>query len=377
MVVSTVQEPSAFCLIGLAIRVVGWAPAAAGIHDTGTFGVEGGIAFVEHQHDSHALLRVLPQRRSLDALHGEVDIVVAARDDRAARGGRHVVGHAGAVARGARGATRHGARHADAVHVVALVGHQEVQVADIAAGQVGAELVVVVVRGNDVVGTVLQVGVPLAVAHRAVAVLPFGRAAHVLVGHAWVMLGLVQACGHRQRERRIADGRRVAGQGARRIDVVLCGDRGIGDAVGTEVLPRVHRLAVRAPREADARDGIEEIGPADDVVVRGLRARGRERRLGQARLRGIGRGQVLDNVGTGRAAVPLVVVGDAPVVRTAQGRVVGLARVAGGVVAHELIASLQVAVDLGRVGRVQDRQRRLVLQHHDEDRCRSAECLRR
>ena len=42
-------------------------------------------------------------------------------------------------------------------------------------------------------------------------------------------------------------GRRVAADRPRRVHVILRDDRRVRDAVGAEVLPGVHRLAVRAP----------------------------------------------------------------------------------------------------------------------------------
>src|SRR5471032_2316843 len=338
-------------------------PAAAGVE------AGGGVAFVEHQHDGDALLAVLPQRRGLDLLHQLVDVVVAAGDDGAAGGVGDVVGDRAAVAgHDGGGAAGHGALDGDAVHVVALVGDHEVDRADVAVGQVGAQLVVVVVGRDGVVGAVLQVGVPLAAAQRAVAVLEVGFAAHVLVGHARMVLGAVQLGRQRQRQAGGADDGAVAADGAGGVDVVLRGDGGVADAVDAGVLARVHRLAVGAPVQAGRVQRDEQVGLAHDVVAdAGRLGAGRgERRLGQTGLALVRRRQILYGVGAGGVAVPLAVVGDAEVVGAADGGVVRLARIAGGVVAGQLVAGLQVAVDLRRERRVQDGRGGLVFQHDDE-----------
>ena len=83
------------------------------------------VAFVEHDDDRHALLRVRPDRRRLDLLDQVVGVDVAAVDVLAA-----AVAVAGR-ARRARAVDR--ARDRRAVHVVALIGLEEVQVADVAA----------------------------------------------------------------------------------------------------------------------------------------------------------------------------------------------------------------------------------------------------
>src|SRR5471032_574894 len=344
-------------------RAVARIPAAAGVE------AGGGVALVEHQHDGDALLAVLPQRRGLDLLHQLVDVVVATGDDGAAGGVGDVVGDRAAVAgQHGGGAAGHGALDGDAVHVVALVRHHEVDRADVAAGQVGAQLVVIVVGRDGVVGAVLQVGVPLAAAQRAVAEFELGRAAHVLVGHARMVLGAVQLGRQRQRQAGGDDDGAVAADGAGGVDVVLRGDGGVADAVDAGVLARVHRLAVGAPVQAGRGQRDEQVGLADDVVADAgdLGAGGGERRLGQAGLAGVRRRQVLHGVGAGGVAVPLAVVGDAEVVGAADGGVVRLARIAGGVVAGQLVAGLQVAVDLRRERRVQDGRGGLVFQHDDE-----------
>ena len=257
-----------------------------------------------------------------------VDVVVATCDDGVAR----------AIARAAGPI---GGRVRDAVHVIALVGNDEVQVPDVPARQVGAELVEVVAIGDLVGRAALQVAIPLAAAQRPIAPLELGRAAHVLVGHrrggAWSCRGR-PASGTRGWNSRSASCCRPEVPGAYTLS--LASTAGIGHAVGPRVLARIHRLAVGAPGQAGGRERVEQVGLVLDVVVDGgsLRAARLEGRAREARLGVVGSGRSCGCVRAGGVAVPLAVVGDAEVIAAAERRVVRLAGVAGGVVARELVA---------------------------------------
>ena len=106
-----------------------------------------------------------------------------------------------------------------------------------------------------------------------------------------------------------------------------------------------------------------------NIVIdnRRVRAGRAKRRLGQTGLGVRGERQILGCVRPRRIAIPLIVVGNAEVIGTTESRVIRFARVARRKVVGELIVGLQVGIDVGRVGRVDDRVRPLVFQHDDKD----------
>ncbi|MNK95058.1 hypothetical protein D3C87_1152820 [compost metagenome] len=228
--------------------------------------------------------------------------------------------------------------------VIALVGDDVVQRADVAALQVILELVGV---PGDAVA--LRIGldgrIPLAAAHGTVQVPEEVRTvAHLVEVHRRVVLGLVQAGNHR-----------LGGTGAG--GHVDGGDGGVAGTIPARVLARVHRLAVHARAHAGVVHRREQVAVALEVVDLGV---------------GVAGGQRLVDVGglvggiARRQAVPGVVVGHAPVVGAGQRDVVRLAGVAGGEIVGRLVALLvQVLVEV-RVGRIVDGLVAVVLEHHHE-----------
>ena len=162
-------------------RLAGDRRAGAGVPAAARIEPGGGRPLIEHDDDGRPLLGVGPDRRRLDLLDQVVGVVVAAIDQRVA----------GAVAaRPQRGARRNRALHGDAVHVVALVRLDEIQVADIPARQIRPELIEV--EAGRRARRIAKRFVPLTAADRPVAGYEVGSAADALEVDRLVVLGRVE-----------------------------------------------------------------------------------------------------------------------------------------------------------------------------------------